>query len=148
MSAVVATAVVAGAFDVATPDRRLTPGAIEPGETNEELCTPGHSAGVRKVTARQKREVYERYGLDPHTPPCPCEVDHLIPLGLGGSNETSNLWPEPYDVEMGAKQKDAVETRLHREVCGGVISLSRAQEIITKNWASCYAAMKSGNDCK
>jgi hypothetical protein len=119
-----------------------------PGVTKAEVCAPGYSARARKVTARQKREVYERYGLDPHKPPCPCEVDHLIPLELGGSNETSNLWPEPYDVETGARQKDAVETRLHREVCGGVISLSRAREIITKNWASCYAAMKSGDDCK
>ncbi len=79
LSAAVATTVVAEAYDPAAPDHRLTSGAIEPGETKEEICTPGHSSRVRNVTARQKREVYERYGLDPHKPPCPCEVDHFIP---------------------------------------------------------------------
>ncbi|MBI3581523.1 MAG: HNH endonuclease [Nitrospinae bacterium] len=148
LSAAVATTVVAEAHDVSMPDPRLTPGATEPGVTKEEICAPGRSAKARKVTARQKREVYARYGLDPRKPPCPCEVDHFIPLELGGSNETSNLWPEPYGVEMGARKKDVVETRLHREVCGGVISLSRAQEIIRKNWPSCHAAIKSGDDCK
>ncbi len=49
---------------------------------------------------------------------------------------------------MGARKKDAVETRLHREVCRGVISLSHAQEIIRKEWTSCHAAIKSGVDCK
>jgi hypothetical protein len=147
-SAAVAITVAVEAYDPAMPDQRLTPGAIEPGVTKEEICTPGRSARVRMVTARHKREVYEKYGLDPRKPPCPCEVDHFIPLELGGSNETSNLWPEPYDVEMGARKKDAIETRLHREVCRGVISLSRAQEIIRKEWTSCYSAMKSGEDCK
>ena len=41
----------------------------------------------------RKNEVHMAYGMAPNQPPCPCELDHLIPLGLGGTNWLANLWP-------------------------------------------------------
>ena len=59
------------------------------------------------------------------------ELDHLVPLELGGSNDLSNLWVEAGHIP---NPKDSVENRLHREVCSGKISLHAAQVDIAHNW--------------
>src|SRR5260370_28866183 len=57
------------------------------------------------------------------------ELDHFVPLELGGCPDCrSNLWAEPYDASLGAKQKDRVENYLHRQACSGEISLKEAQD--------------------
>jgi hypothetical protein len=48
------------------------------------------------------------------------EVDHLLPLEVGGSNDIKNRWPQPTEklgVPMGAHAKDRLENYLHRQVC-------------------------------
>src|SRR5438477_344466 len=37
------------------------------------------------------------------------EIDHLIPLELGGSNELANLRPQPYRRRPAAREKDLLE---------------------------------------
>ena len=59
------------------------------------------------------------------------ELDHLVPLELGGSNDLSNLWVEAGHIP---NPKDSVENRLHREVCSGKISLHTAQVDIAHDW--------------
>ena len=52
--------------------------------------------------------------------PCPCEIDHLIPLGLGGSNRPRNLWPQSHStVPCNSIANDRLERKLHAEVCVG-----------------------------
>jgi 5-methylcytosine-specific restriction endonuclease McrA len=48
---------------------------------------------VRNVPAEMKRQVYHEYGITSHGSG-EYEIDHLIPLELGGSNSIKNLWPE------------------------------------------------------
>lgn len=56
------------------------------------------------------------------------ELDHLISLELGGApDDPRNLFPEPYAGKLGAGAKDALENRLHTEVCAGAIKLRAAQ---------------------
>jgi 5-methylcytosine-specific restriction endonuclease McrA len=50
----------------------------------------GYTKKVRNVPVEMKREVYEEYGVTSHDPG-DYEVDHLIPLELGGSNSIKNL---------------------------------------------------------
>ncbi len=60
------------------------------------------------------------------------EVDHLISLELGGSNDIKNLWPEPLHdpAGNGAVDKDAIENQLHDMVCSGETTLADAQHAI------------------
>jgi hypothetical protein len=54
-----------------------------------------------------------------------------VSLELGGSNDITNLWPEVGKIP---NPKDAVENKLHDEVCTGTITLVTAQEEIAKDW--------------
>ncbi len=66
------------------------------------------------------------------------EVDHFIPLALGGSNDIGNLFPEAAEPKPGFKEKDVVEVYLHDEVCAGHVALSVAQEQIATDWLRVY----------
>lgn len=121
------------------PDSLETPGAVATTDT-AVICRKGYSKSVRHVTAGVKRQVYTAYATQPHDSTC-CEVDHLISLELGGSNEFQNLWPEPYAPHPGARDKDKVENWLHREVCAGRIPVQEAQREIAEDWYAVYLRM-------
>jgi hypothetical protein len=118
------------------PDRVLTPGDAL-GATKEDVCRPGYAKGIREVPAAVKAQVYAEYGRRRETGIC-CEVDHLIPLELGGSNRIVNLWPQPYVGEWNARRKDRLEARLHHLVCSGAIDLGTAQRAVANNWIAAY----------
>lgn len=48
---------------------------------------------MRNVPERVKDLVERRYGITKHSR-ATYEMDHLLPLELGGSNRQANLWPE------------------------------------------------------
>ncbi len=122
------------------PDSACTPGAIIPDATKDKICVPGYSQNVRDVPNAEKDQVYAEYGITRHTPG-EYEVDHLISLELGGSNEIANLWPEPAEPRPGFHEKDKVENYLHDQVCSGAISLQQAQSKIATDWLSVYQRM-------
>lgn len=139
------------------PDPVCTPGAIDPGVTQADLattiCRPGgHSASVRPpeaITEPFKYRIESAY-RDPAATSA-TELDHLVPLGLGGASDTRNLWPEPdqgqpalFDPRdpYGRNAKDGVEDRLHYAVCGGHVTLLAAQQAIAADWPT--ALSRSG----
>ena len=117
------------------PNRNLTPGSVFQGATREEICVPGYSKRVRHVPAKVKTEVYRAYGIRHHQPGS-YEMDHLISLELGGDNQPTNLWPEPYQGPWNAHIKDTLENELHQRVCSGVMPLQQAQREIAKDWVA------------
>jgi hypothetical protein len=123
------------------PNPKLTPGAVFADVTATQVCHVGYTATVRDVPESVKKQVFAEYGIawSEHSK---YEVDHFISLELGGSNDIKNLWPEPYEPQPGARQKDVVETHLHREVCAGRMSLEEAQRQIADDWYAVYLQIK------
>ncbi len=115
------------------PDLGCTPGAIFPDATVAQICTPGYSSSVRNVSQSDKEAVYAAYGITSHEPG-QYEVDHLISLELGGSNDIANLWPEAADPRPGFHEKDKIENYLHDQVCSGSMTLQQAQAAIATDW--------------
>ncbi len=124
----------------ALPDSACTPGAIFPDATRDKICVSGYSSQVRNVPDSEKNQAYAEYGITQHTTG-EYEVDHLVSLELGGSNDISNLWPEPASPTPGFHQKDQVENYLHDQVCSGAISLQDAQTEIATDWLAVYQSM-------
>jgi hypothetical protein len=118
------------------PDPKLTPGDTLPGVTADDVCTPGWSREHRHVAEGLRDRVYAEYGRT-RGPGC-CEVDHLIPLELGGSNDMKNLWPQPDDPRPGDGEKDQLENDLHARVCKDNMPLADAQKCIASNWVECW----------
>ena len=125
-----------GSVPVVFPDPVLTPGAAAP-VTEKVVCRPGYAKARRRVSEATKREVFAAYGI-PYDRRAEYEVDHLIPLELGGANDARNLWPQSYSQKLGARQKDRAENWLRREVCAGRVPLEQAQRRMARNWYSVY----------
>ncbi|HQS03167.1 MAG: hypothetical protein B7Y07_08100 [Halothiobacillus sp. 24-54-40] len=134
----------------AMPNPKLTPGALNPAVTqqnlDETICRRGgYTKSIRPeeaYTEKLKREQIREYGYS-DTRMYDYEEDHLISLELGGSPDSpKNLWPEPHHVMggWGSYAKDKLENRLHALVCHGEISLAQAQHEIATDWISSYKA--------
>lgn len=130
--------VVLCASQAGLPDAQCTPGAVDATATLKAVCTPGHAGKKRHVTQAQKNAAYAAYGIAHHKPGA-FEVDHLVSLELGGSNDQANLWPQSYSGRNNAHDKDRLENRLHALVCKGQVPLAEAQRAIAIDW---IAALK------
>ena len=121
-------------------DSACTPGAILATGTKEAICQSGYASNVRNVPTSVKNQVYAEYDIRSHAPG-QYEVDHLVSLELGGSNEIANLWPELASPQPGFHEKDSVENDLHSQVCSGAMALKEAQIEIATNWLAVYQRM-------
>ena len=150
--ALIMATVVARAEDPIRPDPKLTPGDVMPGVTVEQITEKGYAnklhGGVRHVTAAEKREIFTEYfgrvpGMRGHY-----EIDHLISLELGGSNDPKNLWPESYYTEpFNAHVKDKLEDRMAANVRhelerhgheAATALLKEYQHEISTDWIAAY----------
>jgi hypothetical protein len=121
------------------PDRSSTPGAT--GKVTEaQVCAPDFPP-ASAPSKWQREEALHRYGRRPEAAD---ELDHLIPLSLGGTNDPDNLWPRPTNREMGADQKKELEVKLHEMVCSKALTLKAAQEAIRKDWIKAYGQYVTG----
>lgn len=118
-------------------DSACTPGAIIDTATTDQICKSGYASSVRNVPTSEKNQVYAEYGIASHVAG-QYEVDHLVSLELGGSNDIANLWPEAASPTPGFHEKDKVENYLHDQVCSGAVSLHDAQIEIATNWLQIY----------
>jgi hypothetical protein len=140
-----APTVVAGIpAGVAIPNVHRTPGDSFAGVTAGQVCTTGWAGAHRHVTTAQYHEVYAAYGIRYPEPSGTYELDHLIPLEIGGDNTNANLWPEPASPTPGYHQKDELENALHHLVCSGQLALSVAQHSIAVNWYMAYRQYVTG----
>lgn len=110
------------------PDASCTPGAVATASLDVVCHTS--TRGRRHVDAAARRRVLAAYGVSSADAPR-YEVDHLVPLALGGDNVDANLWPEPIED---ARRKDLVEDRAHAWVCAGSMPLEAAQRAFSADW--------------
>ena len=141
------------------PDHALTPGAVDPAVTDADICEHGwapgnpprhggdltYSKAARHTSAAIKEDAFAEYHLtNPHDGGQSWEVDHLVPLALGGRDAIENLWPESRTGDqLNAWAKDRLEYRLYRLVCdpppGEVrVALAQAQAVFRTDWVAAY----------
>jgi hypothetical protein len=126
------------------PDPECSPGAVLTTDS-KIVCVVGYTKKVRAVTTTTMKKVFKEYDL-PWSTRSNYEVDHIISLELGGSNDISNLFPESYTISNGARVKDTFENYLHSQVCKGLMTLPEAQKEISGDWLSYYQQWKTPKD--
>ena len=132
------------------PDPACTPGSVAPSVTeateDATVCRSGWTATVRpgsRITAKVKTQAMTAYGIPPAQRDR-TEFDHLVPLALGGSNDITNLWPQPSDLPPPAgvlNTKDHLEERLADASCEDRIELAAAQQAIAADWTTAAARL-------
>jgi hypothetical protein len=121
------------------PDDRLTPGVIATSDPNV-VCHPNYSKTVRHTSGALKHRIYQNYRIDPHSGRF--EVDHRLPLSIGGADVEKNLWAESYSTEpWNASVKDRLEVFLLHEACyRHTMTLPEAQQLLLppNDWRDIY----------
>jgi hypothetical protein len=129
------------------PDPVCTPGVVSTAVNQENLsstiCRSGYTKTVRppqSQTGAFKRKIMVAYHES--APLGAYELDHLISLQLGGSNDAGNLWPQRNDLPGGeSDSKDPVESALNRAVCARRVTLAAAQSAIATDWTTALARL-------
>jgi hypothetical protein len=129
------------------PDPRCTPGSIDPHVTQADIrstiCKKGWTSTVRPPESQTERFKYDVAYPAYRTPRSErTELDHLVPLELGGSNDATNLWPE---YPPTPNPKDKVEDALNAAVCEGRVSLTAAQDAIAADWLTAEKKLGLGS---
>jgi hypothetical protein len=123
----------------ANPDRQCSPGAFYSKLTKPVICGKSfRTATVRFVPQSVKSAVERAYGLPARAYGSTLEIDHIVSLELGGSNEIANLYPERALAHPGYHVKDVLENKLHALVCAGSMTLASARRGIATNWQALY----------
>lgn len=119
-----------------------TPGAVNPAVTLDTQPTKihrpgGYTSSVRPpeaVTSTEKQAAIASY--DASGPAGASELDHLVPLSIGGAaSSPRNLGPEP---DASPNLKDDLELTLHDAVCDHTLPLAAAQQLAAGDWVTAY----------
>ncbi len=114
-------------------DLPLNP-AVTQATIGDTICKEGWTKTVRpsySISHEIKLEKLRAAGLT-EADETRFELDHLIPIDLGGAvYSPNNLALEPWEE---AKKKDAIEACLAAAVCSGMITLDAARQAIWDDW--------------
>lgn len=151
----VAIPVLAGSAPPEVPDARLTPGAVASTDT-ADVC--GHAGGLsysqqhRHTEVSVKVAIMREYGKAPGRAG-DGEIDHLVPLCLGGADRPANLWWQPGDGQGASftyHDKDRLEAEACREVCEGKVPVATAQAwfLAPADWRTAYCRHFADARCR
>ena len=125
------------AATVSVPVEALNPD-VRPETINETICTAGYTVSVRPSTTYTngvKRKLLRESGVEVTEAP-KYELDHIIPLAIGGHpRNLRNLMLQPWDD---ATKKDRLEKQLQRLVCSRQLGLREAQAAIYGDWQAAH----------
>lgn len=119
-----------------------------PGPDNAGRCTPGAFTVLTRaqvcdgtdrpsLRAADRREVLGEYGV-PGWTGANGEIDHRVPVFLGGRTTPANLWPEPGAIP---NRKDRLEFYVYRRVCFGdpaPMRVRTARRVFLGLWQAYY----------
>ena len=120
-----------------------TNGAINEGVTQSNItttvCVSGYTKTIRPPTSYTNRVKKELLLTNPDKNMTHYELDHIIPLAVGGHpTNVNNLWAQPRYGEWNAGRKDVLESFVHRELCKGKLTLQESRNIFIDNWVDGY----------
>ncbi len=120
---------------VSRPISRLTPGAVA--TTNATtVCGISRHANSLAMPYPVQTAVYNSYGYITPAQQHKYILDYLVPITLGGSTLTTNIWPAA-TRGTGFYQKMQLDHILRDLVCRRTITLWTAQHALEQDW---YAA--------
>ena len=115
--------------DYSFPDPKGTPGSLC---TDDDDNFDGYryheqiAHCKRNVPKSVKLKIAKKYGIKEEDF-SDYEFDHLIPLSVGGSDDITNIWPQPLDE---AKEKDKVEQSAYLQLSKGDITQKQAIQMM------------------
>src|SRR5262249_51741302 len=93
-----------------------------------------------------KLTIYAAYGIPRADYGRRYEIDHIVPIGLGGSNDPANLYPQgTSNASPVFRVKNTLENRLRALVCGGQLKLAPTQRAIARDWTKLYKKIYGTN---
>lgn len=128
------------------PDPMCSPGAYNPTLMLKILRDRNFTTKCvrdKATTPKEKAATYEGYGIEHPAQNSGknmvCELDHIVPLEMGGADTLDNIWPQcgPSGVALAAryfKAKDTVENFLTAMVKANKAALGSARTCIAKDW--------------
>ncbi len=118
---------VVGTAPYSRPDQDCTPGSYS-FLTEAQVCVTKDRADL---TAATRRLVLTRYGLPAWTG-LSGELDHRVPVFLGGRTNAGNVWPEPGPRP---NLKDRLEWLVRYRICVlGNMRVAYARHIFLGSW--------------
>jgi hypothetical protein len=115
---------------------------VSPATLSSTICVPGYTRAVRPGTAYTnavKKRLMAAQGLDFDVERGRFELDHVVPLALGGHpSDPANLALQPWDGPLSARRKDRLEVKLQCLVCSGALALDQAREEIWADWDAAF----------
>ncbi len=134
------------------PDDSVTPGVVASTDQRDVCATVDgltYSKRHRATPAELKRSIRERDSCDPHN----SEVDHRLPLSLGGDDVERNLSCQPgpaQGVTWNYHDKDRLETYAWQSVCRHhtmTLGAAQAMFLAPSNWIQRYCEVFSDSRC-
>ena len=134
--------------DLFFPDPALTPGALNPGVTQDNI-----QETVCLAEWRQKQQPPVSYlaelkakqvaALHLQGTESDYREDHLVPLCMGGHpTDPRNLWPQRIEGDWNARVKDQFESAACARLCRGELTLEAGQAMFLEpDWREAYLKM-------
>src|SRR4051794_1604696 len=122
---------------------------VSPFTGPDNACTPGHRVVKTRrdvcdgdtnrpsLPAAERRAILGNYGV-PNWSGASGEIDHRVPLVLGGTTDRRNLWPERGSIP---NPKDRLEQVILRRVCVGLphrMRVRTAVRVFLADWRAQY----------
>ena len=133
------------------PLENYTPGKADTlllSDLNRTYNGQTYSQSHRNVPQSEKQQVCDEYKTCDMLGKAK-EIDHFYPLCAGGSNNITNLWPQPENnqwngVNYGYHEKDKLESYICMEIKAGRLDPKEAYQRMITDWVKFYQDVFKG----